>query len=141
MLSVLVIPHVWSRYTISHKIAVNHFVFFADRCLFLFPKLPKKKLFLNKQIDTEEQKIHIKKYILIILISKVLNNFFDYYQVKISYRRFNEIYFTDLLYTKLISVTVCIQSICSLILCSNMAFISHINYGYKPGYLSNRTDK
>lgn len=67
-----------------------------------------KKLFLNKQIDTEEQKIHIKKYILIILISKVLNNFFDYSQVKISYRRFNEIYFTDLLYTKLISVTVCI---------------------------------
>lgn len=46
-----VIPHVWSRYTISHKIAVNHFVFFADRCLFLFPKLTKKKMFLNEQID------------------------------------------------------------------------------------------
>lgn len=46
-----VIPHVWSRYTISHKIAVNHFVFFADRCLFLFPKLTKKKMFSNEQID------------------------------------------------------------------------------------------
>lgn len=66
-----VIPHVWSRYTISHKIAVNHFVFFADRCLFLFPKLTKKKdvfKWTNRYhfIQNEKKNPTHTKYIFII---------------------------------------------------------------------------
>lgn len=72
-----VIPHVWSRYTISHKIAVNHFVFFADRCLFLFPKLTKKKdvfKWTNRYHFIQNEKKTHTKYIFIILISKISNN-------------------------------------------------------------------